>query len=176
MLNERKSRMSRARQALAEPRMQTARSASLPSRVTNYESQVTAYGSQITGRPLVKARAFQAREKQPYQNDGFSRGCPYSTIKRGDPALLCAHEPRVSNHGILQLKCHTMPSNCQRISLKTNGRHPHKVSHFFKGVLGSPVPACRLAGRSRLPYFPAVSSAASASYASFASLDSRTAQ
>jgi len=134
MLNERKSRISRARQALAEPRMQTARSASLPSRVTNYESQVTAYGSQITGRPLVKARAFQAREKQPYQNDGFSRGRFCSTTDQVSPARLRAHKPRVSNHEILQLKCHTMPSKVRLISLKTNVRQPREASHFFKGA------------------------------------------
>ena len=34
--------------------------------------------------------------------------------------------------GRAQIKCHTMPSNFRSISLKTNGRRPREVSHFFK--------------------------------------------
>jgi hypothetical protein len=32
-----------------------------------------------------------------------------------------------------QIKCHTMPSNFTRKSLKTNDGHPNEVSHFFEG-------------------------------------------
>jgi hypothetical protein len=83
--------------------------------------------------PLVKARAFQAREKQPHQSDGFSRGGLYPAKERVGPACLCAHQSRVLNREIRQKKCHTVQSNSRPISLKTKDRHPHKVTHFFRG-------------------------------------------
>src|SRR5271155_5521669 len=84
------------------------------------------------GLPLVKARAFQAREKQPHRNDGFGRGSLHPAKERRGPARLCAHKSRLSDHEIRQTKCHTMQGNSQRISLKTNDWHPHKVSHLFE--------------------------------------------
>jgi hypothetical protein len=86
----------------------------------------------VAGLPSVKARAFRAREKQPHQNDGFSRSRLYSAKKRGGPAHLCARKSRVPSQEIRQKKCHTMQSNFQRISLKTNDRYPNKVTHFFE--------------------------------------------
>ena len=44
----------------------------------------------------------------------------------------CPSARRDSARNFRQTKCHTMPSNFRPISLKTNDRHPHKVSHFFK--------------------------------------------
>ena len=83
--------------------------------------------------PSVKARAFQAREKQPNQDDGFSRGGLYPARERVGLARLRAHKPRVSNREIRQKKCHTLQSNFQPISLKTNDRHLKEVTHLFRG-------------------------------------------
>ena len=83
--------------------------------------------------PLVKARAFQAREKQPHQDDGFSRGSLYPAKERVGLARLCAHQSRVSNREIRRKKCHTLQSNFQPISLKTNDRHLKEVTHLFRG-------------------------------------------
>jgi hypothetical protein len=118
MLKERKTRMSRVPQTrFAAFTREYVRAPAVP---------------RGAGRPLVNARAFQAREKQPHQNDGFSRGSLYPGKERGGSARLCARKSRISNREIRQKKCHTMQSNFQRISLKTNDRYPNKVTHFFE--------------------------------------------
>jgi hypothetical protein len=168
MLNEGRSRTSRARQALAAARSRSASISRASSRVTNYESQVTAYeparpsgGSQITSRSPVKARAPQAREKQPHQNSGSSRGRLHSTQSWGDAKRIFSpfgqermRTPRRSP-GVSRSLCpvaslpprpradrHKVSGCVRRISLKINGR-PHRSSTHFSRSVSHPSAANR---------------------------------
>src|SRR5271154_1303859 len=91
MLNERRTRMSRAPRTLSAAFSgDRLRAPAVPRGV---------------GLPLVKARAFQAREKQPHQNDGFSRGRLYSTKEPGGSAPPALAEARVQS-----IWCGSLPS------------------------------------------------------------------
>lgn len=138
------SRKSSAPQVLAESRLQG--------------SEPACSFSRVARRSLAKARAFKAREKSPHQNNGFSRGLFYSTLmpNRNRCNLLktndrCTFYSTQNQGGIRadfvldaarffcnferaqrQMKCHTLQSLFQPISLKTNDRRPHKVTHNFR--------------------------------------------
>jgi hypothetical protein len=56
-------------------------------------------------------------------------------------------QPLASSLQLPELARHTMPSYFRRISLKTNDRHPRRVTHFFKLCDLSFSSALRLGGR-----------------------------
>jgi len=63
---------------------------------------------------------------------------PWVAAPTGLPCLRRAEAFRVGAMIPLtqrQIKCHTMPSNFTRKSLKTNDGHPNEVSHFFEGPI-----------------------------------------
>ncbi len=117
------------------------------------------------GSPARRAGEQSRRHPERRRCDTFALG----DLVRSPRALWV-----VASHGILRgataqkspTNRHTMQSLFQPISLKTNDRHPYKVTHFFEDLLGAPNLSRARRGISRLAFFPAVSCALSASSAS----------
>jgi len=102
--------------------------------------------------PFVRLRRTQDKGKSvPPGPSRQSRACssarrisrPRFGLRTGIPA----HGVRaLPGHELPRSRCHKVPSKFRLTSLKTNGRHPRKVSHFFK--TGLPVSsALGLGGR-----------------------------
>src|SRR5277367_3030505 len=93
---------------------------------------------QLRGQDTTPSRQIKCHTMQ--SNRRSDNRAPRSTVSRAWEINRRPERVRISGRAegsLVQIKCHTMQSNCPPNLLKTNDRHPNKVTHFFEPAVTS---------------------------------------